>query len=318
MSEPFRPILLVNSGGEAAVADWRAAFAICAPHLDVRWWNAPDVDPAEVHYVLVWQPEAGRIAGYPNLRLILSSAAGVTHITDDPTLPRHLPILRATTDDAAQRMGEYVSLAALGLLRDLPRLIAQQQARHWELPACGRSAAETTVGILGLGNLGQRCAQMLLGLGFRVCGWSRTPKQLAQVDCRHGEAGLVDVAAQSHILVCLLPATPQTDGLLNAELFARMPRGAGVINVGRASHIVRADLLAALDDGQLAGAVLDVFEQEPLPADDRCWSHPRILVTPHTAAVASRRARVEFFARQIQAELDGLPLQGRYDPEQGY
>jgi glyoxylate/hydroxypyruvate reductase A len=317
-SRPDAPVLLVKSGGEQAVPEWRGLFQAQAPFLEVRSWDDPTVDPARVHYALVWQPEPGRLAGYRNLRLVLSSAAGVDHITADPDWPRHVPVLRASTDESAQRMGEYVCLAALALLKDLPRLVAQQREAHWQPFDTERCALDTGVGILGMGKLGIQCARMLRGLGFSVHGWSRTPKEVAGIHCHAGTDGLDAVLAQSHLLVCLLPATIETTGILDRQVFARMPRGAGLINVGRGAHLVREDLLSALDAGQLGGAVLDVFEQEPLPTDDILWRHPRVLVTPHMASIASRRARVEFFARQIQAQLQGEPLQGAFDPARGY
>jgi glyoxylate/hydroxypyruvate reductase A len=313
-----RSLLLVKSGGEEAVPEWRQHFQEFAPELEVRSWNDPDVDRARVHYALVWQPEPGRLASYPNLKLILSSAAGVDHITTDPDWPRGIPLLRASTVESAQRMGEYVCMGALALLKNLPRLIHQQGQRVWQPFDTARCATETTVGLLGLGNLGVHCARMLSGLGFRVCGWSRTSKTVPGVECHVGEDGLQQVLGQSHIIVCLLPATAETAGVLDAEAFNRMPPGGSLINVARGAHVVRADLVQALDSCQLSGAVLDVFEEEPLPVMDAFWRHEKVIVTPHMASIAGRRSRVQFFARQIQAQRAGEPLHDVYDHERGY
>lgn len=313
-----RPILLVKSGGDAALPEWCELFGEFAPFIEVRSWDDCNVDPRRVAYALVWQPEPGRLAVYPNLRLVLSSAAGVDHITNDPAWPSHVPLLRASTDESAQRMGEFVCLAALALLKEFPRLITQQRAGDWQPFDTPRSALETQVGILGLGKLGLRCASMLKGLGFQVSGWSRSVKQIDGVRSHAGDDGLRAMLSRSHILVCLLPSTPETVGILNRQSLALLPPGAGLINVARGSHLVRNDMVEALDSGQLRGAVLDVFDPEPLPPDDPLWRHPRVLVTPHIASIASRRARVEFFCRQIDAQLRKQPLQGVFDPLRGY
>ena len=183
-------ILLVKSGGEAALPEWQAAFAACAPRLDVRWWDDPDVPAEQVAYALVWAPEPGRLAALPNLRLILSSGAGVEHITQDPAWPRHLPIVRMGGKEVQQRMGEYVCLGALALLRDLKRIVAAQADRRWDNFDAPRTAADTRVGIMGLGNLGERAAEMLRGLGFQVSGWSRSRKQVPGVESFAGPAEL--------------------------------------------------------------------------------------------------------------------------------
>jgi len=227
-------ILLVNSGGEAAVPEWQAEFRAVASQLDVRWWQDPAVDLADVPYVFVWSPTPGWLARLTGLRLILSSGAGVDHITADPDWPRHVGIVRMGGAETAQRMGEWVCLAALALLRDLPAAIAGQAARRWvEMPS-GRTAPETRVGVMGLGNLGAAAAVMLRGLGFRVSGWSRTPKRLPGVECFAGAGERDAFLAGADILVCLLPDTAETRGAVRAETIALLPPGAGVVNAGRA------------------------------------------------------------------------------------
>jgi len=310
--------LLVNSGGEEAVAEWQAHFREAAPHLEVHWWNDETVAPADVHYALVWEPEPGRLAALPNLRLILSTAAGVDHITRDPTWPRHIPLVRMGGDETAQRMGEFVCMAALALLRDFRRVTLAQAARQWDYFENPRCAFDVRVGVMGLGNLGARSAAMLAGLGFPVAGWSRTRKALPGIDCYAGAGEQDAFLARSDILVCLLPDTPDTRGAIRAETIAKLPPGAAVINVARGGHVVLADLVAALDAGQLSGAVLDVFETEPLQADHPVWLHPRITVTPHMASLASRRARAHYVAEAIAAFESGGALRNLYDPERGY
>ena len=284
----------------------------------MRWWQDPSVDLAAVPYVFLWNPTPGWLATLPNLRLILSSGAGVDHITSDPAWPRHVPIVRMGGPETAQRMGEYVCLAALALLRDLPTAIAGQAARRWVEMPTGRTAPETRVGIMGLGNLGAHAAGMLRGLGFQVSGWSRTAKSLPGVACYAGPGERDAFLAGADILVCLLPDTPETRGAIRADTIALLPPGAGVVNAGRGGHVVLPDLLAALDAGRLSGAVLDVFEAEPLPGAAAVWGHPRVIVTPHVASLASRRARARYVANAISAFERTETQANVYVPARGY
>lgn len=311
-------VLLVKSGGAAALSEWQACFAEFAPGLEVRWWDDPAVDPDAVTYVLVWEPQPGRLARYPNLRVIFSSAAGVDHITCDPELPRGVPIVRMATEETAQTMGEYVCLAALSILRDGNRLAAAQAARRWDSFEQPHTALDKRVGVLGLGNIGQVAARMLRGLGFTVAGWARTPRALDGMKIHSGESGLDDLLAESDILVGLLPETPQTRGLLDRNRIHRLPRGAGVVNAGRGSLIVMTDLIAALDEGHLGAAWLDVFDPEPLPADHPAWRHPRITVTSHVAGFASRRARARSVAEALATHERGDTLPNLYCADRGY
>lgn len=249
MTSLIEGVMLMKSGGAAALPDWQAQFARVCPTLDVRGWDDPDVDPDRVTYVFVWEPEPGRLARYRNLRVIFSSAAGVDHLTRDPHLPRHVPIVRMGADEAAQTMGEYVCLAALALLRDYRRIVAAQAERRWDPFDAPRTAAQTRVGILGLGNLGRRAAAMLQGLGFSVAGWTRSPRQEPSVPVAAGLDALPGFLAGADILVGLLPDTPETAGLIDAARIACLPPGAGIINAGRGSLIVMNDLIAALDWG---------------------------------------------------------------------
>ncbi len=298
--------------------EWRALFGRHAPDLDVRWWDDASVDPAAVHYVLVWDPEPGRLAGYPNLRVIFGSGAGVDFIARDPDLPRHVPLVRMATPGAAQRMGEYVTWAALSLLKGARRIGMGQAERRWDYFEPEWTAPETTVGIMGLGHMGAAAARMLGGIGFPVIAWSRTPKDVPGVTSHVGEAGRDAFLAATRILVCLLPATPETRGIIAKPLLDRLPDGAGLINVGRGSQQRIEDILAALDSGKLSGAVLDVFEQEPLPADHPAWTHPGLLVTPHLASLPPRSERVAHVAALIAAHGRGESLPNLYDHTRGY
>jgi glyoxylate/hydroxypyruvate reductase A len=315
---PYEGVLLMKSGGSAAVPDWQAQFARLCPGLTVRDWHDATVDPDSVAYVFVWEPDPGRLATYRNLRVIFSSAAGVDHLTRDPALPRHVPIVRMGAGEAGQTMGEYVCLAALALLRDYRRLIDAQAQRRWDPFESPRTAAQTRVGILGLGNLGRRAATMLQGLGFPVAGWARSPRSEPGVPIAVGMDGLAGFLAETDILVGLLPDTPETSGLINAERIALLPPGAAIVNAGRGSLIVIDDLIAALDAGHLSGAILDVFDAEPLPQEHPVWRHPRIGVTSHVAGYASRPARAAYVAEALAAHAEGREMPNLYRPERGY
>jgi glyoxylate/hydroxypyruvate reductase A len=311
-------LLLVKSGGDAAVAEWQAGFREVAPDLEVRGWNDPSVDPDAVTFVLVWEPEPGRIAGYRNLRAIFSSAAGVDHIVRDPTVPAHLPIVRMVSEETSQTVGEYVCLAALSILRDHRRMIAAQAERRWDNFEPPHTAWDKRVGIMGFGTIGQVVARMLGGLGFQLAGWARSHKTVHGVTMFAGNDELAPFLSGCDILVNLLPDTPDTRGVLDARRLAWLPRGAGIVNTGRGTAIVLADLLAALDSGQIGAAVLDVFEDEPLPAAHPAWTHPRITVTAHLAGYASRRARAASVAATMGALERGETVPHLYDPVRGY
>ncbi|UWE16933.1 2-hydroxyacid dehydrogenase [Herbaspirillum huttiense] len=318
-TSPLAPVLLIKSGGAAALAEWRASFDEFAPGLglDVRAWDDPQVDPARVQFVLVWQPEAGRLARFPNLKAIISAAAGVDHILADPHLPE-LPIVRMVTPETQQRMAEFTLMSSLMLLKDMPRIIAQQARAEWREFSTPRTARETRVGVLGLGALGLSAARMHAAVGFETAGWARSLRSEKGLACFAGPDTLPDFLARTDILICLLPETTDTRHLIDADLLRQLPRGAAVINVGRGSHVCLPDLLAALDSGHVSGAVLDVFDEEPLPAEAAVWRHPRVLVTPHAAATPSRRERARQAAVAIAAMLGGLPPPHLYDRSKGY
>ncbi|MGN6580892.1 MAG: 2-hydroxyacid dehydrogenase [Bordetella sp.] len=310
--------LIVKSGGPQAYEEWRSLFAEVSPGIDVLDWFDPPADLRGIEYALVWAPEAGRLAELPDLKLIVSSGAGVDHILADPQLPGHLPIARMMLDVTAVEMSEYVLMSALMLVRDMKRMIVNQANRHWEDFFPPLRSTATRVGIMGLGSLGAAAADLLRRTGFMVSGWSRRRADLPGVRCHAGEAEFDAFLAETDILVCLLPATEATRGILNARTFARLPRGACLVNAARGSHMVQADLLAALDSGQLRQAVLDVFEPEPLDADSPLWTHPGVIVTPHIASTPSRRDRAVRAAELIDLHRRGEPLPNLYDRATGY
>jgi glyoxylate/hydroxypyruvate reductase A len=295
---------------------WQAELARLTPGIEVRIW--PEVgDPADIEYALVWRPEPGLLAALPNLRLILSLGAGVDHILCDPQLPRHLPIVRLVDPYLRDAMSEYVLLQVLRLHRRDLDYQAQQQAQIWrELPQ--KNAGERPVGILGFGEIGQDAGRKLAALGFPISAWSRRPRTDAAFPVFAGEDGLPQLLAASEILVCLLPLTPQTEGILCERTFRGLPKGAGLVNAGRGGHLVEDDLIPALDRGQLCAAALDVFRDEPLPPGHPFWHHPRILVTPHVAGITNPRTAAPVVLDNILRFEAGRPLLNRIDTEAGY
>ncbi len=310
--------LLIKSGGAAALTEWQHHFARLLPGLRVYGWDDPFVDARSVKYALVYQPDHGRLAHYPRLRLILSAAAGVDHILADPTLPVGIPIVRMVTDETRERMSDFVTLSALAIVRDLPSLVVAQREGRWANELTGRLARDTRVSVLGLGELGRAVAARLQANGFQVSGWTRTPKPLPNLRVFAGAAQLDALLAETDILVNLLPDTLATRGILGRGLFARLPPGASLIQVGRGAHLDTQAMLDALDSGRLRSAVVDVFEIEPLPPESALRRHPRVLVTPHIASTVSYAARARQVVSVLDAHRRGEALPFVYDAVRGY
>jgi glyoxylate/hydroxypyruvate reductase A len=279
-------------------------------------------DRESIRYALSWRHPPGALKDLPNLRVIVSLGAGVDHLFSDPALPDR-PIVRVVDPDLTNRMSEWVVMHALAHLRQLRRYERQQSERVWADDDQQPRASDIQIGVLGLGVMGKDAAVKLKALGFKVAGWSASPKSLAEVACFSGADGLKLLLAQTDILVVLLPLTEATCGIINAPLLSQLNRGGPLggpilINAGRGGLQVEADLLTALDSGALKGASLDVFEREPLPKDSRLWSHPEVYVSPHNAAISSPKAIASLVARQIEAYERGEPLAHVVDPRRGY
>jgi glyoxylate/hydroxypyruvate reductase len=300
----------------AATARWRPLLADLLPEHEVRYW--PEIgDKAAIEYALVWHPEPGLLASLPNLKMIFGLGAGIDHLLRDPDLPRHVPIVRLVDPYMTDAMSEFVAVSVLRLHRQDLDYLAQQRAARWEERE-QKNAAERSVGILGFGTLGQDAGRKLKALGFDIAGWSRSEKAVAGFATFAGAAGLDAFLGRSEILVCLLPLTAETTGILNARNFARLPRGAAIVNAGRGGHLVEEDLIPALESGQLSGAVLDVFREEPLPQSHKFWRHPRILVTPHIAAETHPPTAAPIIRDAIHQCEAGRPIANQVDISRGY
>lgn len=297
-------------------AEWARLFAAQAPDIPFRIW--PDIgDAAEVRYLAAWTPPDDLGDRFPNLEILFSTGAGVDQF-DIGRLPPGLPLVRMLDPGIVEGMVEYATLATLALHRDLPAYIDQQRARRWT-PIPLRAAAERRIGVLGMGRLGTAVLEALRPFGFALAGWSRSARTApAGVAVYAGTTALVDFLARTDILICLLPLTGETRGMLNRSLFDRMPRGAALVNAGRGPHLVADDLIGALDDGTLSAAVLDVADPEPLPPDHPLWSHPRVLLTPHVAAMTRPDGAVAAVLDALRRHRAGLPLPGLVDRDRGY
>lgn len=301
----------------SAMEAWRDALLAVDPGLDIRLFPAAG-DPADIETAVVWTShDMAELRRYPNLRLIVSMGAGVDHLMRPPGPPPGIPVARLVDERLTQGMTEWVLLNVLRFHRQDAEYRAQQAARIWdELPA--PDTALRRIGILGLGALGGDAARRLLALGFPVMGWSRRPKDFPGVETFHGEDGLAAMLGRSDILICLLPLTPDTRGVLNARTLGLLPRGAFLLNAARGGHVVQDDLLAALDEGQVAAAALDVFEPEPLPADHPFWSHPQVVLTPHAASITIPRSAAPQVVENIHRARAGLAPINQVDFGAGY
>ena len=295
---------------------WAGAFARRAPELEVRVW--PDVgEVADIEFVLTWGLPPGALARFPSLRAIFSLGAGVDHLFDDPGLPTHVPITRTVDSNMTSTMVEFVLCAVLGHHRSVAEYTAQQRDGVWrQLPQ--HASWERRVGVMGLGALGGAAARMLVEFGYDVGGWCRTAKDIDGIEVFAGADGLMPFLGRTDILVCLLPLTPATEGIVDARALAALPEGAAFINTARGRHHVEGDLLAALDSGHLSGATLDVFESEPLPADHPFWRHPKVRVTPHISADSNTDQVIAAVIENVRRSRAGEPLLNLVDRDAGY
>lgn len=312
-------ILLAATGWDLAL--WSRMFGEAAPGRQL--FVDPDGRTEDsINYAIVWKQPPGSLAGLKNLKVIFSLGAGVDHVFRDPHVP-DVPIVRVVSHDLTNRMSEYVVWQVLDHHRMGPKYREQQSKKIWLEDRNQPAAKDITIGMLGLGVLGSDAALKLKALGFNVTGWSRSKHEIEDIRTWHGADQLPSFLAEVDMLVCLLPLTPATANMLAMPLFKQMtkrgPLGAPVlINVGRGGLQDEADILAALDKGVLSAVSLDVFQQEPLPADSAFWSHPKATLTPHAAAASDPLALVKPIVDQMDAFERGGLLQNLVDRKHQY
>lgn len=287
------------------------------PDQEFRVW--PDVvgDIKDIEYAVIGIPESGILGALPNLKAVLSLWAGVDSLLADPVFPRDVPLARMVDPLLAIDMTHFAVHWVLHFHRGLHRY-AQCQARGiWE-PKPYLEASERRIGIMGLGVLGTGAAETIAGLGFDVAGWDAVEKEIDRVETFTGQAELAPFLARTEILVVLLPLTGETRGIINAETLSLMPKGSFLISLARGAHVVDGDLIAALDDGRLEGALLDAFTEEPLPRDHPFWRHPKIIVTPHVASTTTPRTAAAEIAIDIRRLLNGELPRHLVDMKRGF
>lgn len=304
--------LLHQAYGKKLIGAIREAL----PDEDIREW--PEVGaPGDIDICMIFRMQPGFLKPYDNLKLISATGAGVDHYLLDPEFPRHLPLVRIVDQSFAARMADYVTSWVMFHHRDIAHYLEAQKRHEWAFKVM-RPAAEVSIGVMGLGQMGALTAARLAALGYDVRGWARNPHEIEGVACFAGEAGFRPFLEKTEILINLLPLTPHTRGILSSQTFAEMPTGGVLISAGRGGHMIEADIMAALNGGQLRAATIDAFQTEPLPPDHAFWDQRGLYVTPHCSSTASLETTVDGFAENVRRFRQGRPLQNLVDYEQGY
>lgn len=294
---------------------WKHLFAEHAPDIEWRAW--PDIgDPKDIRYLAAWQAPDDLEALLPNLEVLFALSAGVDQLDLD-RLPMSLPVVRLLDPGITRGMCEYASFAVLSLHRDMLRYRQQQLARCWQAHLL-QPAAQRRVGVMGLGMQAQQILATLKTFGFALSGWARSEHTIVGVDCFAGDEQLPAFLGQCDIVICVLPLTEQTQGILNRQLFQHLPQGAALVNMGRGGHLVEADLIEALASGQLSAAVLDVLQQEPAAPDHPFWQHPQIVLTPHIAAMTQPESAFGVLLDNIRRHQRGESMLGQIDRQRRY
>ena len=302
-------------GDSARQQKWQELFAELAP--DTPFFTEKDIEkPESIKYLLAWDYSPEMLQDFPNLEVFFALGAGVDQI-DLSLFPEHVSLLRMVDPSIIDGMVEYTVFATLALHRDmLPYREAQQDAR-WE-PTQTTLASNRRVGIMGLGSLGQAVISGLKPFKFPIYGWSRSIHEIDGIICYAGPDGLSEFLSNCDVLICLIPLTPETRGILNKSLFDQLPSGAGLINVGRGGHLVEQDLLDALDKGRLSAAVLDVMATEPVLPEHPFWQHPKILMTPHIASMTNPESAARVVIENLEKHRQGEHMVGTVERSKGY
>lgn len=298
----------------ARAAIFRQAFARELPDLEF-YHSSECFEPEKIRYLIAWNAPDD-LSRFCNLEMLFSIGAGIDQLKPE-TIPGHVKLVRMVEQGIVRMMQEYVVLGVLTLHREMLAYRQQQSRGVWQALATPQ-APDRRVGFLGLGTLAQAAIDRLKPFGFPLAGWSRSNKKIESVTCFHGDGQLGDFLRGTDILVCLLPLTEQTSGILNAQLFSRLPTGARLLHVGRGPQLDQGALIEALDSGRLAAAMLDVTEPEPLPEDHPLWSHPKVIITPHIASVTQPHTAAQSVIENIRRHRAGRNPIGLVDRTLGY
>ncbi len=307
-------LVIIRQDGKIDI--WKKALLAESPELEIYSY-LEDHPKENIDMALVWKHPVGILGQYPHLQLIACNGAGVDFIFDDPDVPKGIPITRVVDTKLAEDMSEHVLAVILSHLKNLDTYKLQQTQKVWK-PRDYHRISDFRVGIMGLGELGSVLAGDLVRIGFKVQGWANSEKSMEKVETFAGSDELSSFLASSEILVCLLPLTQETEGILNKSLFKQLPKNAFVINVARGGHLVDADLVEMLDNGHLSGAGLDVYHEEPLPPSHPFWKHEKIHMTPHNASVSDPKFVVPQIIENYHRLHEGKPLLNQVSKDKGY
>lgn len=308
-------ILLYRADGNTA--PWIKDFADFLPEAEVVVWR-PGIELAPCDYAVLWTPPQDMLADLAHVKAIFLTGAGADAIMKyAQAIPPHIPIVRLNDAGMGMQMAEYATYAVLRYFRRMDEYEAQARAGAW-LQLEARDKSDFSVGVMGVGALGSHVIEALRPFGFPLRAWSRTPRTLAGVECFHGAEGLDGFLGSSRVVVCMLPLTPETTNILNRTNLQKLPQGAYIVNVGRGAHLSDPDLLPLIKSGHIAGATLDVFRNEPLPAQHPFWQEPRVTITPHISALTLRRESVEQIAAKMRQHMRGEPVADTINRDKGY
>jgi len=295
---------------------WKQAIIGEAPNIDVEIW--PNIEqPDRVQFVACWNQPSHMLDHFPNLKAISSLGAGVDHILADESRPKDVSVCRVVAPSLESQMKNYLLNAVLNLQHNTYRYIRQQMQAQWTIHP-RKEKADLSIGVMGLGKLGGPVTQMFANMGYTVNGWSKSAKQLPGIKTHTGPEGLQGFLANTNLLICLLPLTPQTHGILDLKLFKQLHHPAHLINVGRGAHLVEEDLIYAIDRGWMTGATLDVFTEEPLPEYHPFWNRKSIMITPHISSTSKPKEIAPQLVENYKRLLSGMKLQNAVDLQKGY
>lgn len=294
---------------------WKAWLAEYEPDITFTFWEE-ETFPSDAEFLVLWEVSEDLLEKCPNAKVIFSVGAGADQF-DIRNIPANIPVVRMIEPGLTQGMVEYVMGATLALHREIPRYLTQQKKHIWQAHN-SLLASQRHVGVMGIGQLGKAVLLALRDFGFQCSGWSRSPHHLLGVECWHGEKQLPEFLAQCEILICLLPLTDATRGILNARLFASLPEGASLIHVGRGEHLVSDDLIAALKTKHLSNAIIDVASPEPIPENSPLWNCENLWITPHVASETRNESAVSALLTNIRRYENGNELFGEIDRQKGY